>query len=542
MYLNYFGLHEPPFSITPDPRFVYLSPRHEDALAHLQYGLGQGGSGGFVQLTGEVGTGKTTLCRTLLEQLPDDVRLALILNPSLPPLELLESICQEFGIRLNGAEGSLKQLVDRLNEFLLTTHADGQTAVLLIDEAQNLPIDSLEQVRMLTNLETATRKLLQIILLGQPELRDVLARPELRQLAQRITARFHLTPLSAPETAGYVDHRMTVAGCADSPFTAGAHKALHRHSDGIPRLINIVAERALLGAYASSQRQVSAKQVNAAAAEVRGTQPSPRRRVGLVAGIATAAALGAAGMALAGWWWQQNINAAEQATQPSSTAPAVVAPTRPSSTVGSGLTTDAVTPPTAADLATTANVAWQRLVAQRRLEAPALNSSWCPTRPAPGLYCLAPRGSLEELIRLNRPVMLELATDAPYKQYLVASFGRDGVIVWSPEPTPMQHDALARYWTGRYADVWSMPGYVPELNREGERGPGVLWIKQRASTLGYAGDLRDPYFGPALTSWARSFQQQVGVRADGLIGPQTLQYLSASIDHDSVSHAVSQEP
>jgi len=219
MYLEYYGLREPPFSITPDPRYVFLSERHRDALAHLLYGIGKGGSGGFVQLTGEVGTGKTTLCRLLLEQLPENTRVALVLNPKLSPVELVESVCEELKLDISGRRGSHKALTDILNAFLLDAYAQGLRVVLIVDEAQNLSTESLEQVRLLTNLETPTQKLLQIILLGQPELRDILARPELRQLAQRITARYHLTPLDAGETEAYARHRLAVAGCARIPFS-----------------------------------------------------------------------------------------------------------------------------------------------------------------------------------------------------------------------------------------------------------------------------------------------------------------------------------
>ena len=201
MYLQYFGLNEAPFSITPDPAFVYLSPEHREALAHLMYGVGQGGSGGFVQLTGEVGTGKTTLCRCLLEQLPGDTRVALVLNPLLTPRELLATICEELGIDTARIADSTKAMVDALNGYLLEQHAGGHRVVVVIDEAQNLSPDALEQVRLLTNLETPKEKLLQMVLLGQPELRELLRRQDLRQLAQRITARYHLAPLNEIETA-----------------------------------------------------------------------------------------------------------------------------------------------------------------------------------------------------------------------------------------------------------------------------------------------------------------------------------------------------
>lgn len=268
MYLSHYGLAEPPFAITPDPRFVFLGERHRDALAHLLYGIGQGGSGGFVQLTGEVGTGKTTLCRLVLEQLPENVRIALVLNPKQTPLELLESVCEELQVPMATRRRSLKTQVDALNEFLLQAYADGLRVVLIIDEAQELSRELLEQVRLLTNLETSTQKLLQIVLIGQPELRETLARPGLRQLAQRITARYHLTPLQPDETAAYLRHRIGVAGASVFPFEDKAVARLHALSGGVPRLLNVLGERALLAGYVHGRPRVDVKLVDLAAAEV----------------------------------------------------------------------------------------------------------------------------------------------------------------------------------------------------------------------------------------------------------------------------------
>ena len=277
MYLSHYGLAEPPFAITPDPRFVFLGERHRDALAHLLYGIGQGGSGGFVQLTGEVGTGKTTLCRLVLEQLPDNVRVALVLNPKQTPLELLESVCAELQVPQASRRRSLKTQVDALNQFLLQAYADGLRVVLIIDEAQELSRELLEQVRLLTNLETATQKLLQIVLIGQPELRETLARPGLRQLAQRITARYHLTPLQPDETAAYLRHRVTVAGASAFPFEDKAVARLHALSGGVPRLLNVLGERALLAGYVHGRHRVDARLVDLAAAEVL-PAPTPVQR------------------------------------------------------------------------------------------------------------------------------------------------------------------------------------------------------------------------------------------------------------------------
>jgi general secretion pathway protein A len=297
MYNNYFGLAETPFSIAPDPRYLYMSERHREALAHLLYGINSEGC--FVLLTGEVGTGKTTVCRCLLEQMPENCDVAFIFNPKLTAEELLATICKEFGIPSPQNGGSVKAYVDRLNEYLLDAHAKGRKAVLIIDEAQNLGVEVLEQMRLLTNLETNRRKLLQIILLGQTELREMVARPALRQLAQRITARYHLMPLSKREVSAYVAHRLAVSGARNRLFPVSTMGMLCRLSGGIPRLINVLCDRALLGVYIEGEATVSRRILAKAAREVlgdRSTLPgdwAPLRRVMaavLVGGVALAAA------------------------------------------------------------------------------------------------------------------------------------------------------------------------------------------------------------------------------------------------------------
>ena len=274
MYTSFFGLNEKPFAITPDPRYLYLSERHAEALAHLAYGISE--AGGFIQLTGEVGTGKTTVLRSLLQQLPPHCDVALILNPRVTPAEFLLAICDELHVQVPPApSGSVKALVDLLTHFLLDAHGRGRRIVLMVDEAQNLDADVLEQVRLLTNLETATQKLLQIILIGQPELREVLAKPELRQLAQRITGRYHLEALRKGETLSYIRHRLRVAGATRELFTPGAQRELHRLSGGVPRIINVIADRALLGAYTREEPVVNGALVRTR--RVRGLRPAGAR-------------------------------------------------------------------------------------------------------------------------------------------------------------------------------------------------------------------------------------------------------------------------
>ncbi|MET0518544.1 MAG: AAA family ATPase, partial [Burkholderiaceae bacterium] len=268
MYAKFFGLQQEPFSIAPDPRYLFMSERHRDALAHLLYGLR--GGGGFVLLTGEIGAGKTTVCRCFLEQIPEHCNVAYIFNPKLTVGELLQTVCEEYGVaHPPAATATVKQYVDALNQFLLSSHAAGRNNVLIIDEAQNLSAEVLEQLRLLTNLETHERKLLQIILIGQPELRQMLARPELEQLAQRVIARFHLEALSGPETVQYMRHRLSVAGYVGAlPFDSAARRRIHQLARGVPRRINLLCDRALLGAYAQGLRKVDLRTVEKAAAEV----------------------------------------------------------------------------------------------------------------------------------------------------------------------------------------------------------------------------------------------------------------------------------
>jgi len=266
MYRHYFGLAEAPFSIAPDPRYIYLSQRHQEALAHLLYGVS--GDGGFVLLTGEVGAGKTTVCRCLLQQIPASCDVAYIFNPKLTVEELLSTICVEFGIAYPSGNASVKVFVDCINTYLLDAHARGRHTVLIIDEAQNLSAEVLEQMRLLTNLETNKRKLLQIILIGQPELALMLERPELRQLSQRVVARYHLGPLSKPEVAAYVRHRLEISGARRQLFPVGLMGRVYRLSGGVPRVINVLCDRSLLGTYVQGKERVDRATLAQAAREV----------------------------------------------------------------------------------------------------------------------------------------------------------------------------------------------------------------------------------------------------------------------------------
>jgi general secretion pathway protein A len=519
MYLEHYGLREPPFSITPDPRFVFLSDRHRDALAHLLFGIGQGGSGGFVQLTGEVGTGKTTLCRLLLEQLPENTRVALVLNPRLSPVELLETICEELRIDLAGRRGSLKALVDALNHYLLEAYAQGLRIVLIVDEAQNLGVDALEQVRLLTNLETPTQKLLQILLLGQPELRDLLARDDLRQLAQRVTARFHLTPLEGDETEAYLRHRWAVAGGQGFPFTKLAVKRIQHHSGGVPRLINIVAERALLGGYAHDRAKIEEQDVDRAAREALAPRLArlPRPRLAVIVGIVLA-------VVLALFWLR---------TEPPPAAPAAATPAAPVvAPVVPFLPGDALE--TRLRLAGAAAApAWSELLGLwtvRANEATVADAASCPPVLAPGLFCLRGRASLDKLMAFGRPVLLRLQSGEGDAWAVLLGADARHVRLWlGGGRFDTDRIALDRHWRGEYVALWRGPEFLAAPPLPGDSGPAVDWIHDR---LRDRAGLTLPEAGPAVldvgsVAAVRRLQAAHGLAADGVVGPETLLALAA---------------
>lgn len=520
MYLEHYGLSEAPFSITPDPRFVYLSERHRDALAHLLFGIGQGGGGGFVQLTGEVGTGKTTLCRLLLEQLPENVRVALVLNPRLSPPELLETICQELHVKLPARRTSLKALVDALNAYLLDAYAQGLRVVLIIDEAQNLSVEALEQVRLLTNLETDTQKLLQILLLGQ--LAQVVAGEDVAQfgLAQRITARFHLTPLDGNETEAYLRHRWAVAGGQRFPFTKLAVKRIHHHSGGVPRLVNIIAERALLGGYAHDETQIGERWVDQAAREALAPRLSKLPRPTMAAVVGIALAVGVAAFLL----WPEA--APPPAATPAATTPAraaEVVPYLPAAALDQRVRLAGASP----------QPAWSQLLGLwtvRANEAALADASACPPVLAPGLYCLRGRASLDKLAALGRPALLRLRS-AEGDAWAVL-LGADAVRVrlWlGGGRFDTDRLALERAWRGEYAAIWRGPAFLAPPPVAGDSGPAVDWIHDR---LRDRAGLDTPDAGPAVLDAAslvavRRVQTAHGLVADGVIGPETLLALSS---------------
>ena len=526
MYLNFFGLNEKPFSITPDPRYLFLSERHAEAMAHLLYGINE--AGGFIQLTGEVGTGKTTIVRSLLAQAPENAEIALILNPRMTPPEFLLTLCEELGIGVpDSAERSLKDLVDILNDYLLRAHAAGRRVVLVVDEAQNLAPEVLEQVRLLTNLETNTRKLLQIILIGQPELRELLSRNELRQLAQRITGRYHLAPLSEPETAAYVRHRLRVAGATSEIFGRLALREIHRLSGGVPRVINVICDRALLGGYSLDRHRITTALVRQAASEVFGRR-FPPRWLPWAAGVALLGMLGAGGAAL----WRLTpgrLDAPARAhaiTEPPATDPAAAVHARRTASL------PALLARYAGD--TTAEAAYTRLFSLWGLRY-APGEDPCAQASRHGLACLKDRGSLGELRLYNRPAILLLTDSAGNRHRVVlARLGQSRATVdLGRSAHQVGIGELARDWMGDYLVLWR-PGADPVRTLStGMSGPNVLWLRrclqQLEGTRAPAGRPVSDVYDAGLARLVRLFQRTHRLAANGIAGVDTQAALSGAI-------------
>ncbi|MEW8332745.1 MAG: AAA family ATPase [Candidatus Thiodiazotropha sp.] len=565
MKFSDFGFEENPFAITPDPRYLYLSRGHEESLAHLIYGTGP--NGGFVLLTGEVGTGKTLLLRSLLAQQLENVEIALILNPRLSRREFIATICDELGIEYQGPPYSLKLLTDILTRRLLQTHAEGKHTVLVVDEAQNLSPRVLEQVRLLTNLETSRHKLLRIILVGQPELQQMLERKEMRQVDQRITARYHLMPLNAKETDHYIAHRLAVAGIREDLFTPMALKLIHRFSNGIPRVINAICERALLAIYASGRQRAGARLVWRAAREVKGKRFG--RQPWLWAGVAL---LVLASMVF--WYSQSGID--EGVVQPQSAPLAepaipelptaiepprsVEIPTLPEKFTGPP---EAASPPQAdevaaiemaePDAASPEAVAEAGAVDELRLANlfnepqsrsamyQALLHLWdddrqlqnspppCMQMKAFGLRCLVAASDWRNLLRLNRPLLLQLKQDKQRRLLLLKHVDDEWLLVDGGRGQGViSRTQLMRYWNGNYIMLWR-PLTEIALIGEGSSGDAVTWLRKRLQQVdGVVSPARRGLdrFDAGLESRLRAFQEQRGLAADGVAGQQTMIHLN----------------
>ena len=535
MYKAFYGLSDNPFSIAPNPHYLFLSDRHREALAHLTYGLGE--TGGFVLLTGEVGTGKTTVSRCLLGQLPDNTDTAFILNPSLTELELLATLCDELKITY-GDNPTLKQLIDHLSRFLLANHSKGRNTVLIIDEAQHLRPEVLEQLRLLTNLETDTKKLLQVILIGQPELQLLLKRQELRQLAQRITARYHLLPLNEDEIGLYVLHRLQVAGRFEPLFTGKAIKILQKYSGGIPRLINLLCERALMAGYAQSRLPIDHHMVRQAAAEVLG-EAEPTQHKYLWPAATVIVLLIAFGVS----YWLLTDKPANAATnlvsQPmpepiemnpqelnttavphrveSSNHSSAELSQAPGANPNQRLLNDAINQSRNIDTAFAGLFGLWGKVPYKGLTA-------CQSAVEQGLACYQQQGNWMSLTRLNYPAVVYLVDDNQQDFYgtVIAIDGDQLLIQLGEQQLWVDKTWFNQHFSGTFEILWQAPN-LPMMDISQKSSPGQLqWLENALAQINNRNARRVNQFDVQLENDLKAFQSQHGLKADGIAGNQTL--------------------
>jgi len=519
MYTSFFGLNEKPFTITPDPRYLFMSERHSEGLAHLVYGVTE--SGGFIQLTGEVGTGKTTLVRTLLGKIPAEVDIALILNPRLTAVEFLVTICEELGISLPERRDSTKALIDALNQHLLGAHSRGRRTILLIDEAQNLTVDVLEQLRLLTNLETAKQKLLQIILIAQPELREKLSGNNLRQLTQRITGRYHLEPLSRDEACQYIDHRLRVAGALTEIFELPAKREVFRLSGGVPRVMNVICDRALLGAYSRESRLVNRRLVRKAAAEVSGQSITPIILKWLVPAIGVAAAM-FIGAALWSYFAEREPTAA------STVAAAGDSQGDPESGAGNRPAASQPADPQLNQLLVESgsSAGITTLLGLWGLEYDAGAGTACEQAQANGLSCYYQRGSWAGVRQLNRPAVLTLTDNsgASHQATLVALNTDSALLSFGGTRMTFSIDAISKFWFGQFMLIWRPPNGSDEAISPGMQNENVRWLRQSLAAIdtNYKPQTTTPdFFDEELEQQLTRFQRQNRLDTDGVAGQKT---------------------
>ncbi len=542
MYTSFFGLNEKPFSITPDPRYLFMSERHGEALAHLVYGVTE--SGGFMQLTGEVGTGKTTLVRTLLlNRMPSNADVAVVLNPQLSAREFLITICEEIGIAVPADRSSIKALIDTLNRHLLDAHSDGRRTILVVDEAQNLAPDVLEEVRLLTNLETAKQKLLQIVLIGQPELRDLLARNDLRQLAQRITGRYHLEPLSRDESAQYIEHRLNVAGALGEIFDAGAKREVFRLSQGVPRLINVICDRALLGAYTVESRHVNRRMVRRAAIEITGkTEKATWPRWAI-----PAVAVGAAVVIVAGFLrvLDERRNLIDTGIDP----PIVeVLPQPIPEPVVSVEVAEPVEEEGDPEVSLDAQLQLASELTSTESALMTLLELWnvdyqrgqrgCTQAAVAGFECLFQRGSWSSLKQFDRPAILTLVDGRGAIHDVVLTAINGAMVELSIGGVAVTHtlDEVTDMWFGEFLLLWRPPNGSSEALGPGSSGPGVTWLRQSLAAIDvrYQTTPQAPeVFDDDLAEKVRLFQRDNRLDVDGLAGHQTQIIINTLLNPDS---------
>ncbi len=555
MYNAYFNFKAAPFSIAPDPRYLYMTGQHREALAHLVYGLNS--EGGCILLTGEVGTGKTTVCRCLLEQIPEHTNIALVVNPKVTAIELLETICDELKIAYPDENNTIKTYLDRINAFLIEANARNEKTVLIIDEAQNLDDTVLEQLRLLTNLETNQRKLLQIIILGQPELLEILSRQEMRQLAQRITARFHLNALSRHEVKAYINHRLAVAGQNAQLFPDHTIAQLYRLSQGVPRLLNVICDRALLGTYVQNRPVVDSKTLTTAAKEVFGelkhTHNKPRRSYFLPLSIFAVIAVGTI---LTLFSYRPELFSGSTVTVFNALTPTTSLVAKENSAeavatdpLSSTSDDDANVDNAVTELTPLANdpindfinaagdenevIAFDTLLRQWRPDYINENGTPACDNPDHNLSCLHERGNLNSLRKLNRPAVLKLyGNDGKTAHIVLSQLDKNqATLVAADDSFDIDVSLLEKYWYGEFSLLWQPPPFYQQAVSPGSNGPVVQWLGQQLTRL--YGHQQTPtiydVYSDELVTRVEAFQQSKGLVADGIAGPLTLIHLNTDI-------------
>jgi general secretion pathway protein A len=516
---------------------MYMSARHQEGLAHLLYGIDFGG--GFVALTGEVGTGKTTLCHCLLQQLPKNIEVALILNSRLNVIELVATICDELGIIYDKAHYSLKSLIDLLNQYLLTAHASGKRTVLLIDEAQNLSLDVLEQVRLLTNLETSKTKLLRIILVGQPELKILLARQDLRQLNQRITARYHLLPLSLNETRAYIRHRLIVSNGQPDIFKDSAIRKIYKLTSGIPRLINILCDRSLLGAYSTNSFSVTPAIVNHAAEEVLAINNKKKTYINVLLGLLLVSVA-----AITGFYFFKNPSSPNHIVDDTLQVADSIIVIRPQfmvpdkapydlkpiiNNINSNLPGKVQSfydwinnPELSLDAALRDSyIAWGKVV-------PEHNKVDCRSLDAMGLRCVFGKANWKDILALNRPAVLEFSLADKRKYHaLLTGFGQNQSIIYFKDDKIFPVADVLKYWDGYYLMLDAPPSPNENLISYPQTSDQVLWLRYVLNSIdGKSSQVDQPrYFDKELSARVLGFQRQHQLTPDGKVGVKTLEIL-----------------
>jgi general secretion pathway protein A len=555
MYQDYFHLNEMPFSIAPDPRFLFMSERHREAMAHLLFGVQ--GEGGIVLLTGEVGTGKTTICRSLLDQLPENIDVALILNPLMSVEELLQTICEEFHIAVTQNRHGTKTFIDALNARLLTAHAQGRRAILIVDEAQNLDSAVLEQLRLLTNLETSSRKLLQIFLIGQPELNSTLARPEMRQVSQRVIARYHLSRLSRLEVYAYISHRLRISGASPLIFPEKLVNEIYRASTGIPRLINLICDRALLGTYSLSQQQVTQPLLRQAINEVFGKNHGKFRKGMILAGLMVIGIgiiiLVSTQLPETKFMWapiglaNTTLTSAVTERIPTST-PAPASTPVPTSTPGTNAETampvlndspKIIEPqrqltstlkwPSNVSLSNNETIAFQSLFKLYEIKIDTQSKvAPCQQAETTGMRCFIGHGGLTDLVQLDQPVLTRLlsAEGKEYYATLMALDQQSATLMIAGEIQRVSLMELANSWFGQYIVVWNAPPDFDQSISLDDQGPSVIWLRHILGNIEGKRDNGSDVFDPALAKRVHAFQLAEGIQPDGVVGPLTVIHLN----------------